>query len=59
MEMGIAGDGMPWPWGGKRREEGLSPGRSGKSYNSFLHLHGFHEHCSNQPLRTVGTSKQN
>ena len=58
------GDGIRWrwdarPWGGKGREKGLSPGRNGKSYGSFLHLHGFDEHCSNQPLRTVGTSKQN
>ena len=56
MEMELV---VPWPWGGRRREGDLSPGRSGKSYNSFLHLHGFSEHRYNQSLRVVETHKQN
>lgn len=40
------------PWGGKRREGGLSR-EEWQELQFILHLHGFDEHCSNQPLRPV------
>ena len=51
------GDEIRWrwdaqPWGGKRREGGLSPGRNGKSYSSFLHLHEFDCYALSPYLRT-------
>lgn len=57
------GDEIRWRWmpnpGEARGVEGGLSRRNGESYSSFLHLHGFDEHCSNQPLRPVETSKQN